>query len=131
MQTSTKRSISWFGFFMLFFALTGLQLSGQAQEANSPSKVYMNLDGLSTDDYAALVKACRLESSFDLTQACVPVGLMEFTLADGIDQSFDTSLENIKVLIVEKTGKSNSNYLPNYNADAFLDACKAFRNGSN
>jgi hypothetical protein len=131
MQTSTKRSISWFGFFMLFFALTGLQLSGQAQESNSPSKIYMNLDGLSTDDYAALVKASRLESSFDLTQACVPVGLMEFTLTEGNNESFDASLAHIKALILEKTGKSNSNHLPDYTADTFLDACKAYRNGSN
>lgn len=131
MQTTTKRSISWFGFFVLFLALTGLQLNGQAQESNSPSKIYMNLDGLSTDDYAALVKACRLESSFDLTQACVPVGLMEFTLAEGSNESFDSSLANIKALIVEKTGKDTSNHLPDYTADTFLNACKAFRNGSN
>lgn len=131
MQTTTKRSISWFGFLFLFLALVGLQTNQQAQDISISNKIYINLDGLNTDDYAALVKACRLENGFDLTQACVPVGLMEFTLAEGTTQSIEASIASIKALIFEKTGKSNSTHLPDYTAETFLSSCKAFRNGSN
>lgn len=116
-------------FFLIALSL-GVTSTITAQSTSAPQTIYVNLDGLSTDDYALLVKACRENSSFDLTQACVPVGLLEFTAAAGNSSNLAENFTAIKALIAVKTGKNNAELLADFNAETFLNSCKAFRNGS-
>lgn len=130
MNKSAQRSKSWLTLVFLIALFVGLAGKTSAQSSSEPQTMYINLDGLSTDDYAVLVKACRENSSFDLTQACVPVGLLEFTAAENNPNTSAENFAAIKALILAKTGKNNAELLADFNAEAFLNSCKAFRNGS-
>ena len=116
-------------FFLIALTL-GVTSTITAQSTSEPQTIYVHLDGLSTEDYALLVKACRENSNFDLTQACVPVGLLEFTAAAGNSSNLAENFTAIKALIAVKTGKNNAELLADFNTETFLNSCKAFRNGS-
>lgn len=130
MNKSALRSKFWLNHFFLIALLVGLTQYATAQSGSEPQTIYINLAGLSTDDYAVLVKACRETPSFDLTQACVPVGLLEFTAAENNSNALAENFAAIKALISAKTGKNNAELLTDFNADSFLNSCKAYRNGS-
>lgn len=130
MNKSAQRSKFWLNLFFLIALFVGLTGDAIAQSASEAQTIYINLNGLSTDDYAVLVKACRENSSFDLTQACVPVGLLEFKAAENNSNTLAENFAAIKALISAKTGKNNAELLADFNAETFLNSCKAFRNGS-
>lgn len=131
MNKSAHRSKLWLNLILLVVLFVGLSGNTLAQSASEPQTLYIQLEGLSTDNYASLVKACRENSSFDLTQACVPVGLLEFTAAENNTSSVAENFVSIKALISAKTGKHHAELLADFNAETFLNSCKAFRNGSN
>ena len=124
MNKSAQRSKFWLNLFFLIALFVGLTGDAIAQSASEAQTIYINLNGLSTDDYAVLVKACRENSSFDLTQACVPVGLLEFKAAENNSNTLAENFAAIKALISAKTGKNNAELLADFNAETFLNSCK-------
>lgn len=112
--------------FLLTFGIT----QSSAQEAYGERVMFVEFVDLNPDEYAKITHSLEGNENMQVKHACVPIGIVMFTLPEGNTLNLEQNFLQLQGLLVNTTNLQEMKILAQYSEEAFLARCRQFRGGN-
>ena len=100
---------------------------GQTESEDPDHIFFVQIDKLDAYSYGDIARSLKGESQLEIVQSCVPAELVQFKHDSAI--SVDQAFENLQGLVMSQGLDLELKMLPDYDLEAFRNACLSVRRG--
>lgn len=98
-----------------------------AQSADSLRHIFVEIQGLTPENYGFIKKSFDLEEEIHIQQACVPAKLIMFNIDDVNSRDLQENFNAISDIISSSAQLSEIRLLAEYAEEEFIKHCASFR----